>query len=552
MKLTKAVLYARYSSSSQRTESIDAQVRAIEKYAKENNIIILHKYLDEALSGTSDERPEFLQMIKDSKEGEFELVLVHKLDRFARNKYDSTINTEKLRRNGVRLFSVTERIDNESPEGKMFSSMLEGMNEFYSENLARETMKGLKENAYQCKHTGGSPPLGYDVDPETKLLVINEREAEAVRYIFSNIVDGVGYKTIADELNRMGYQSKRGGKFSTNTISTMIKNEKYIGNFVFNRSASRDARGIRNGSRYKDRSEWIIIEDGCPAIISKEDFEFVQAKRKANVKRFIGYKRIETYLLTGKIVCGICGGKYIGERRHDKRADKLYIKYGCNIKKRQGTTACTSRQVDRDILEQLVLKLMAEEVFHPKMKERMVGYYHQYCDNIDSQQEQEIQRQQRKISTLKRDIETVINMITKTQSEALLGRLSALEDQLKKAEKELQTLERIEEDKRVSKETIYYAFDKAKELFAKGELSDMQNLIDTFLEKIEVYDDEIYIQYTFDSSRTMPVALSLKEKAQEKDVGNSPRPFIIQKNLRADFATRRNGGERGIRTPESY
>ena len=157
--LKRVALYARFSSDNQRAESIDAQIRAMKKYCQENHYLIVETYVDEAKSATSDKRPAFQQMIKDSDKKLFDVLLVHKLDRFSRNRYDSAMYKNRLKRNGVTVFSVLEKL-NDSPESVIMESLLEGMSEYYSKNLSREVMQGLNENALKCKHTGGKPPLG--------------------------------------------------------------------------------------------------------------------------------------------------------------------------------------------------------------------------------------------------------------------------------------------------------------------------------------------------------------------------------------------------------
>lgn len=152
--MTKAAFYGRFSSNNQREESAEAQLRASSDFADRNNYEIVAKYIDRAKSGTSSrKRTEFLRMIKDAEKGLFQVIIVHKLDRFSRDKYDSAFYKRKLKQCGVKLISVTEQLD-DSPESVILESVIEGMAEYYSKNLARETMKGLKENAYQCKHTG--------------------------------------------------------------------------------------------------------------------------------------------------------------------------------------------------------------------------------------------------------------------------------------------------------------------------------------------------------------------------------------------------------------
>ena len=157
----RAALYSRFSSDNQRTESIDAQLRAMHAYCEQHHFTIVNTYVDEARSATNDRRPSFQQMIADSAGKAFNIVLVHKLDRFARNRYDSAIYKRELKKNGVTVYSVLENLDS-SPESIIMESVLEGMSEYYSQNLAREVMKELTENALQCKHNGGKPPLGYE------------------------------------------------------------------------------------------------------------------------------------------------------------------------------------------------------------------------------------------------------------------------------------------------------------------------------------------------------------------------------------------------------
>ena len=156
--LVKGVIYARFSSDNQRDESIDAQIRAIRDYAQKNDIMIVGEYVDRARSAMTDNRPEFLQMIADAANNDFDVVLVHKLDRFARNRQDSIGYRMQLKRHGVSLVSILEYLDSDSPESVILESVLEAMAEYYSLNLAREVRKGMHENALKGIHTGGIPP----------------------------------------------------------------------------------------------------------------------------------------------------------------------------------------------------------------------------------------------------------------------------------------------------------------------------------------------------------------------------------------------------------
>ena len=165
--IRKAVAYARFSSNNQREESIDAQLRAISDYCERENIQLVDIYSDEAQSAKTDNRDDFKNMTDAIFKGNYDIdaVLVHKFNRFARNKYDSALYKKRLRDIGIKVVSVTQPID-DSPEGRILESLIEAMDEYYSENLALEVKKGMLENALKGKHTGGGKLLGLSVDDE--------------------------------------------------------------------------------------------------------------------------------------------------------------------------------------------------------------------------------------------------------------------------------------------------------------------------------------------------------------------------------------------------
>lgn len=349
----RVAMYAGYSSDNQRSESIDAQVRAMTKYCEQNNYQIVEKYIDEAKSGTSsDKRPQFLQMISDSSKHIFDIVLVHKLDRFSRNRYDSAVYKNELKKNGVSVYSVLENLDS-SPESVILEALLEGMSEYYSKNLAREVMKGMKETAIQCKHTGGTPPLGYDVGADGH-LVINEYEAEAVRLIFDMYSNGFSYDNIISELNRKGYYTKSGNHFKRNSLYSILTNEKYNGVYVFNKSASKDFRNMRNTHSYKSPDEIIRISDGCPRIVCEDVFTRVSNIIAENREKSGRLKAKERYFLSGFIRCGYCGRIMYGNRRYSGRNKLLHVTYRCPTHK----DMCRNKEINRGYIEAYILDVI--------------------------------------------------------------------------------------------------------------------------------------------------------------------------------------------------
>ena len=213
-----AVIYARYSSDNQREESIEGQIRECTAYAEKNGITVVKHYIDRALSAKTDNRPDFQQMIKDSEKRLFDIVLVWKLDRFARNRYDSAHYEYQLERNHVKLVSATEPIS-DSPAGIMVKSMLTGMAEYYSAELSEKVVRGMTENVLKGKYNGGTIPIGFKVDEE-KFFQIDPLKAPFVVEAFQRYNDGATMKELMNWLNAI-----QAGVLTNSTKSRLEKLE---------------------------------------------------------------------------------------------------------------------------------------------------------------------------------------------------------------------------------------------------------------------------------------------------------------------------------------
>ena len=275
-----AVIYARYSSDNQTEQSIEGQLRVCQEYAKNNDILLLDTYIDRAMTGTNDNRADFQRMLKDSARNHWDYVLVYKIDRFSRNKYETAIHKKTLRDNGTRLLSATEYIP-DSPEGIILESMLEGYAEYYSAELSQKIRRGMNESRQKGNYTGGYVLYGYKI--VDKKVVIDEYQAEIVRYIYEQYSTGVYVKDILKALNEKGV-IHRGKPFASNTIYGILKNEKYSGS-------------------YKRGNE--IFEKTFPRIVPQEVFEKVRKKVEQN--KYGKKNEKEPYLLRFKVTCGYCG-----------------------------------------------------------------------------------------------------------------------------------------------------------------------------------------------------------------------------------------------------
>ncbi|WP_252235070.1 recombinase family protein [Clostridium sp. ZS1] len=420
----KAGVYARYSSDNQRDESIDAQLRAIEEYAKSNSIEIVKIYVDRAKSATTSKRPEFQHMIKDSALGIFDTIIVHKLDRFSRDRYDSAVYKQKLKQNGIKLISVVEKLDG-SPESLILESVIEGMAQYYSANLSREVMKGLKETAYQSKHAGGCPPLGYELN-EDKTYRMNPNEAKAVKRIFEMYVDGYTNREIIEEVNLMGVRTKSNKSFSKNSISSILKNEKYTGVYIFNRTFKKDPNGKRNTNKSKPEDEIIRIEGGMPAIIDKETYQKAQQLMKSRNKGNGANKATVNYLLSGLIKCGECGYGMYGNKRTNTRGNE-YISYRCGGRNKKHI--CDNYEIRKEYIEEFVLTELERKILNDRNIPVLVKKLNEYLTNKNNTIKDETELYQQELETVEKQINNIVSAISSGLAySSLTEKLSELEE----------------------------------------------------------------------------------------------------------------------------
>ncbi len=497
MTNTRAAAYTRFSSDNQRDESIDAQVRAIEAFCKQKGYDLVKVYADRAKTATSDKRPEFLQMIEDSGKGLFDVVIVHKLDRFSRDKYDSARYKRKLKMNGVQLISVTENLDG-SPESVILESLLEGMAEYYSKNLAREVMKGMKETAYQCKHTGGLPPIGYSVDPVTKKYVINEEERGIVETVFTMFLAGHGYNQIVRELAEKGYKSRYGRPISKGSLNAILRNEKYTGTYIFNLTDGKDAEGKRNSNRKKSDEDVIRIEGGMPAIISKEVFRQVQEKLDANKKAPGRHKAKEMYLLSGLCVCGEClknlGYEYsmMGNTKYCGRNKLKYVTYRCGNRDR--TKACKNPELRREYIENYVISQLQEKIFNDDAIPLLAKQLNDYQRAKEFSVKDEKARMEKSLEGIKRQITNIVNAIASGVSNAtLLGKLEELERQKLDLEQKLLTVGAVKEKAAITEDDLRQLLSRFKDYIADRNIPEIKKFIGSYVEKVIVYKEHVEV-----------------------------------------------------------
>ncbi len=491
----KVVIYARFSSTHQREESIDAQIRACKEYSERNGYVVIDTYCDSAKSGTNSDREAFQKMIKDSKEREFNYVIVHKLDRFSRDKYDSVMYKRELRNNDVRVISVTENLS-DTPEAMILESVLEGMAQYYSANLASEVMKGMKENAFSCKHNGGIAPLGYDVNPDDLTYLINEEEAEIVRKIFTMYSNCCGYAEMLEQLNVLGYRTKTGNKFSKSSIQTIIKNEKYRGVYIFNRKKKLDNNRKRRATE-KPQEEVIRVEDGMPRIVSDDMFYKANHQMTKNKLRGGTHNAKDYYLLSGVIYCAKCGSAMCGNGRKGGNSSKKYYSYRCGSKTNKKANFCDCKEVRREFVENYVLDELNELLFNEDTLRELVVKMNVYSEEKTKSTKCELKLVKKKLKSLEKELGKTLKLVTdgNVSFETIKGSVVKLEDEKQYLENEVLELENNLRADNVTIEKLEKLIEESKSYVLAKNIPECRRFVESYIDNVIVSSEGVKVIY---------------------------------------------------------
>ena len=412
--IKNAVIYARYSSDKQNEQSIEGQISVISKYASDNGYKIIETYIDRAISGRTDERPSFLKMIEDSSDKEFQYVLVYKLDRFSRNRYDSAIYKNKLKGNGVKVISAMENIT-DTPEGIILESMLEGYSEYYSEELSQKVKRGNRESRKKGQYTGGVCIYGYKIIDKKYYVV--ESEAKIIKEIFERIARCEKIIDIVNNLNNRLISGPYNKLWTPLRISNIIRNKKYIGITTF-----------------KDE----VYDNITPAIIDEALFNKVQDiinkhkhPKRANVK----------YFLSNKMYCAKCGNVFIGKTSGSHDGYSEYHYYVCKNKKNK---TCDAKQIKKELIEEVVFNELKEILIDPNKLEELASTMVEYYDSINEESD-EIEYLETKIAQTNKKIDNLVKSLEGFESKRVVERITELENEINQTKEKIKS---ISKDKR--------------------------------------------------------------------------------------------------------
>jgi len=507
--MIKVVGYARVSSDEQAAKdlSIPAQIKAIRAYVdSQPDMTLVEMFKDEGISAyaSADKRTGFMSMIKVAKDTDVTFILVHKLDRFSRNREESIIFKSLLKKHNVQVKSITENFDPDTPSGFLFEGIIEVMNQFYSMNLGMETRKGMVENVQRGYWNGGVPPYGYTkIDVEgrgdrthKKLALGDPVEITTVRSIFDWAVnDGMGAIAIAKRLGSLNIPYRNGKKWCKQRVNYILNNHVYYGAGCWNRTHTKTRT-------LKPESEWIIQEGNHDPIISKDMFlRRKEMGQSAVGDRFKSNAHKCEWLLAKMIRCGECGKAYIGVRRNrtgwSKGAKTHYTlnRYVCSGHISQGTIACRSFYIDQEFLEDSVVKLIKNEIARPGRLREIEAAVISRLKQTEGKRDEMEDRYRVRLAEILQSIERYYDAIAtgldpdvcKQKIEELQQQKTVLETDLRSRDAGVRAMQALENDMTLIRKMANNFMGE----FGKLSFEKRRMLILHFVERIDILDHSV-------------------------------------------------------------
>ena len=413
-KIEQVDIYCRVSTIEQAEEgySIDEQERLLRDWCNRMNYSVYKVYSDRGISGKDiKNRPALKELLKDAEERKFQMVISWKINRISRKLSDVLKIVDILEQNNIAFNSYSEQFDNSTPAGKMQFQMMALIGEFERGTIAQNVKMGMCAKAKSGEWCGGQV-LGYDLVPvenqegakrRKSKLTINKKEAESVRFIFNEYVSGKGYKAITNQLNKLGYKTKKGNDFSVGSIREILTNPVYIGKVRYN------VRQNWSEKRRRNINANPIITDGLhEPIIDESLWDKVQAimeSKKGKPSRIYDGE----YPLTGILRCPKCGAGMVISRTTNKLADgtkKRIVYYCCGAWKNKGTSVCNSNTIRVEKANEYVFNKLSELLTNEKMVKAIVK-------NVNNERVRKINPAKKELSKIDNELEKLDKKRTK-------------------------------------------------------------------------------------------------------------------------------------------
>ena len=492
--LTPAALYARVSSERQDVDlSVSAQLRALKDYAKANGYSVAREYVDEAESGRVADRPQFREMIEEGSQPKapFDVILVWKFSRFTRKREHAVAFKSMLRRKGIRVVSITEHAD-DSPTGKLMEAIIESVDEFYSENLAEDVVRGMREAASRGFFLGSKSPFGYkrvkvtDGVKERPTLEVDPATAPVVREIFESSLRGNGLMEICKALNDRGVTNS-GKRWYKGGLHYLLTNEAYTGTAVWGKTAK--------GEKAQDP---VRVEGAWPALVSRELFDGVQQAMRDRAPKVQRPARVGSrFLLSGLLKCGVCGRPYTGQGAKSGQ----FAYYICGTLYREGAGTCSARYLNVPRVEDFVVEKIRERILTEETITELVTLVAEEIDKVAGELSGRLEVIDAELGDVRKRLERLYEALETSELtlEVLSPRIFSLrhrEEQLEAAREDAAgQLEQRRVELPTTEEIKGYVAD-FREFLQEGTFPERKALIRNFVEGIEVVGDEATLTYT--------------------------------------------------------
>ncbi|MYA00910.1 MAG: recombinase family protein [Chloroflexi bacterium] len=515
---TPVALYARVSSERQDVDlSVAAQLRALRDFADRHGYVVAREYIDEAESGRVADRPQFRKMLDEASEANapFQEILVWKFSRFTRKREHAVAFKSMLRRRGIRVTSITEHAD-DSPTGRLMEAIIESVDEFYSENLAQEVRRGMREAASRGFFMAPVAPFGYrrvkvqDGAKERPKLEIDGAAAPVVKEIFDKALRGHGLKDICRDLNERGI-TNRGRRWQRASLHKLLVNEAYTGTAVWGKT-----------NRGKKASDPVRVEGAWPGIVSRELFDAVGQAMRERAPAMRPPARVGSkFLLSGLLRCGACGSPFsIQSARSSK-----FAYYVCSKLMREGAGACESRYLNAPRVEGLVVDKIKERILTDETITELVTLVAEEVDQVAGELGGKLEAIEGELADVRKRLSRLYEALETSDltMEVLSPRIYSIrhrEEQLMAAQEDLsRQLEKRRVDLPSTEEIKAYVAD-FREFLQQGTFPERKALIRNFVEGIEVVGDQATLTYTI----PMPSDGATKEETSVLYFANSGLP----------------------------
>lgn len=365
-------------------------------------------------------------------------------------------------------------------------TILAGMDEYYSKNLASNVKRALNFNAHQSLFNGGIAPLGYDV--VDRKYVINEKEKEIVMMIFNMYLDGYSYSDIINKCNELNYKTKKGLPFRKNSIYAILHNEKYTGTYIYN-------KGTKNNHKI-ERDDIIKIENAFEPIITIEMFKKITEKTKQNQTIYGEYSAKEIYLLSGLIFCGKCNSRFTGQTLRKEKNGNTYISsyYSCSNRNKIGK--CTSHRINRYKLEEYIVNTLIKKILNGNSIDQLVDKIQIEYNKLKINNKNIVDTLKSNLNDIERKINNLLTLVDENPEKIILNRISMYQKQAIDIENKISMYD-VTYNNTIDENKIAEVLNKDIKLLTSGSQKQIKKLVQKYIKKITVFDDTLEIEYTF-------------------------------------------------------